>query len=80
MGIDMDSRIPIIGVMANRVQEVREAKGLRREDVASRAGITVQTVYTMETGRNQPRLDIAQRVARALGTTLDDLFPMDGAA
>jgi putative transcriptional regulator len=63
--------------MQNRVQEVREARGLRREDVASMAGITVQTVYTMETGRNQPRLDIAQKVARALDSTLDELFPME---
>lgn len=61
--------------MKNRVREVREAKGLRREDVASAAGVSAQTIYSMETGRTIPSVEIARRVAEALQSSLDELFP-----
>lgn len=44
--------------------------------VAADAGISVQALWAIETGRTQsPSLDVARRLAGALDTDVDSLFP-----
>jgi transcriptional regulator with XRE-family HTH domain len=60
----------------SRVKEVREARGLRQEELAARAGISFSYVRQLEAAdRPTPGLDIARRIADALETTIDALFP-----
>jgi len=59
----------------NRLKALRDEKKLRREDVAARAGISYDYVRKLEIEGGQPGLDIARRMAAALGVTVDDLFP-----
>ena len=60
----------------SRLRQVREGKGLRREDLASLAGISYQYVRVLESDAPPtPGLEIARRVADALGVTVDDIFP-----
>ena len=59
----------------NRIQELREKRGLRREDVAARAGISYDYVRKLEAEGGLPGLAIARRVADALGVTVDEAFP-----
>lgn len=61
--------------MQNRLRERREALGLRRERVAADADMTVQHLRLLERGMHRPSLDLSRRLAHALGTTVDDLFP-----
>ncbi len=63
-----------------RMKELREAKGLRREDVASLAGISYDYVYRLETKGGTPGLDIARRIADALDATVDAVFPPEPVA
>jgi hypothetical protein len=37
------------------LRRVREARGLRLEDVASAAGVSIRTVFDAERGRHEPR-------------------------
>lgn len=67
----------------NRVRPIREAKGLRREDLASRALISYEYVRRLEREGDdtpEPTLPVARRIADALGSTLDDVFPQQEAA
>jgi transcriptional regulator with XRE-family HTH domain len=60
----------------SRLRQVREERGLRREDLASRAGISYQYVRILESSDPPtPGLEIARRIAEALGATVDDIFP-----
>jgi transcriptional regulator with XRE-family HTH domain len=62
----------------NTVKKTREAKGLRREELAVSAGISVAYVFKLESdtdGSIDPGLDIARRLSDALGVPLDKLFP-----
>lgn len=59
----------------SRVKELREAKGLRREDVAAKAGISYDYVRRLEVDNVNPGLDIARAVAKVLGSTVDKVFP-----
>ena len=65
-----------IGVM-NRIRDIREERKLTQEELAERAGLPRQHVSDLERGVMRPRIDTAQKLAAALGVTVDDLFPAD---
>ncbi|MBB4287837.1 helix-turn-helix transcriptional regulator [Roseospira goensis] len=52
----------------------REEKGLKQNELAATAGISAPMLNDIEKGRRTPSLDVARRLASALGLTLDDLF------
>lgn len=53
----------------------REALGWRPVDLAAAAQCSVPSVYNLERGVYQPSLGMARRLASALGTTVDAIFP-----
>jgi DNA-binding XRE family transcriptional regulator len=48
--------------------------GLTQAELAARAGVSRQLVAAVETGLNTPAVDAALGLARALATTVEDLF------
>jgi putative transcriptional regulator len=60
--------------MDNRVKELRGAAGLRQEDLAQRVGVSRQTIISIESGRYNPSLELAWKLSRTLGTTIEELF------
>jgi len=64
--------------MDNRVKELRTAARLRQEDLADRLGVSRQTVISIEGGRYNPSLELAWRLSKALGVTIEDLFDFKG--
>lgn len=60
--------------MNARLRELRKQRGLSQSALAQLAGVTQQAVAQYEAGR-VPLLPIAQRLARALGVTVYDLWP-----
>jgi len=60
--------------MDNRVKELRGAAGLRQEDLADRVGVSRQTIISIEGGRYNPSLELAWRLSKALGVTIEELF------
>ena len=59
---------------ATRLEDVRRERGLSQRELALAAGITRQAVGAIETGRSQPSVGIALALARALGTSVEQLF------
>jgi putative transcriptional regulator len=60
--------------MDNRLKELRAAAGLRQEDLARRVTVSRQTIISIENGRYNPSLELAWRLSRALGVTIEELF------
>ena len=60
--------------MTNRVRELRVAAGLRQEDLAHHVGVSRQTVISIESGRYNPSLELAWKLSRTLGVTIEELF------
>jgi len=60
--------------------ERRVAAGLTQAQLAERAGLSRALVSAVELGRHQPRIDAALALARALGTTAEELFGGRGTA
>ncbi len=62
------------------VRAARLAAGLSQEALAVRAGISRQAYLAVESGRATPSTEIALRLARALGRSVEDLFRLHDAA
>lgn len=60
--------------MENRVRELRAAARLRQEDLGERVGVTRQTIISIESGRYNPSLELAWKLSRELGVTIEGLF------
>ena len=58
----------------NRLKQSRGKAGLSQQQLASRAGISRQAYFALESGKATPSTEVALRLARALGTRVDDLF------
>jgi putative transcriptional regulator len=61
-------------VMVNRVKDLRVAAGLRQEDLAESTGVSRQTIISIERGRYNPSLELAWKLSRMLGVTIEELF------
>jgi transcriptional regulator with XRE-family HTH domain len=49
------------------LRRLREARALRQEDLAKRAGIGKNTVYRIEKNRTEPHMTTIRKLADALG-------------
>lgn len=58
------------------MKQARERLGRRREEVAAKAEISFEYVRRLESeDPPTPGLDVARRIAEALDSSVDDLFP-----
>jgi putative transcriptional regulator len=61
--------------IVNRIRELRlSVDGLTQEQLAQRCGVTRQTIIALEAQKYSPSLELAFRLAHALGRTLDEVF------
>jgi len=60
--------------MVNRVKDLRVTAGLRQEDLAASTGVSRQTIISIERGRYNPSLELAWKLSRMLGVTIEELF------
>ena len=60
--------------MNNRVRELREAKGWSQGELAERLAVSRQTVNAIETGKSDPSLPLAFKLAKLFKKAIEDLF------
>ena len=60
--------------MQNRIKEYRSRMNLTQEELAKTVGVRRETIVFLEQGKYNPSLKLAHDVARALHTTIDDLY------
>jgi putative transcriptional regulator len=63
--------------MQNRIRELRTQVNLRQEDLAERVGVSRQTIISIERGRYNPSVELAWRLSKALGTSIEELFQFE---
>ena len=61
------------GLVRKRIRGLRVAKGWSLDDLAARCYLSPSTLSRIETGHRRIALDQLAPIARALGTTLDQL-------
>ncbi|MDV2480788.1 helix-turn-helix transcriptional regulator [Methanoculleus sp. Wushi-C6] len=60
--------------MKTRIRELRAKTGLTQEELAQQVGVRRETIVFLEKGKYNPSLKLAYRVARALGSTIEEVF------
>jgi putative transcriptional regulator len=60
--------------MRNRLRELRAVRRWSQADLADRLDVSRQTVYAIETGRYDPSLPLAFKIASVFGERIEDLF------
>lgn len=63
--------------MRNRLKELRAARGWSQADLAQRLDVSRQTVIAIETGRYDPSLPLAFRIAGAFDLAIEEIFEAD---
>ncbi|WP_051158975.1 helix-turn-helix transcriptional regulator [Tsukamurella sp. 1534] len=58
----------------------RRARRITQADLAGEVGVSRQTVVSVEKGDYAPSVYLALRIARALESTVEELFPLEEAS
>jgi putative transcriptional regulator len=62
-------------IIINRIREWRLTRApMTQAELADACGVTRQTIIALEAGKYSPSLELAFRLAHALGRTLDEVF------
>lgn len=67
----------IVSIMELLLKQWRDRRGLSLRQLGERAGVSYVTVFNIEAGNLDPRLSTLERLARALGIGVRDLFPTE---
>ncbi len=60
--------------MKNRLRVLRAERGWSQSDLAERLEVSRQSVNAIETGKYDPSLPLAFKVARLFATTIEAIF------
>jgi|TARA_Y100000310_G_scaffold144610_1_gene143849 putative transcriptional regulator len=63
--------------MKTRIKELRARHNLTQEDLARKVGVRRETIVFLEKGKYNPSLQLAHDVAKALKSTIEELFIFD---
>jgi len=64
--------------LRNHVRTFRVARPrLSQAELAERVGVSRQTIVAIERGNYNPSVELALRLARVLGTTVEELFVLE---
>ena len=63
--------------MNNRLRELRSQREWSQAELAGRVGVSRQAIIAIETGRFDPSLPLAFKLARVFGLAIEDVFLSD---
>jgi putative transcriptional regulator len=63
--------------MKNRLRVLRAERNWSQFELAQRVGVSRQAINAVETGRFDPSLPLAMKLARAFDTTVEAIFELE---
>ncbi|MGI6575741.1 MAG: helix-turn-helix transcriptional regulator [bacterium] len=60
--------------MQNRLRDLREKHSLTQEQLANNVGVSRQTIISIETGKYNPSLILAYKLAKNFNCLIEDVF------
>ncbi|MBO9712924.1 helix-turn-helix transcriptional regulator [Sphingomonas sp.] len=60
--------------MKNRLKVLRAERDWSQAELGGRIGVSRQAVNAIETGKHDPSLTLAFRIARLFGLTIEEIF------
>ena len=63
--------------MKNRLKVLRAERNWSQQELANRVGVSRQAINAVETGRFDPSLPLAMKLARTFETSVEAIFELD---
>jgi putative transcriptional regulator len=63
--------------MKNRLRELRSARSWSQQELGARVGVSRQAIIAIETGRYDPSLPLAFKLANLFKVSIEDIFEPD---
>ena len=63
--------------MKNRIEALRKEKGIRQDEFAKQMGVSRQTISSLETGRYNPSIFLAYKIAKYFNLSIEEIFIFD---
>ena len=63
--------------METKIQELRKANKISQAELADEMGVTRQTIISLEKGRYNASLELAFKIARYFGKTIEEVFILE---
>ena len=60
--------------MDNKIKELRKEKSITQDELAYAVGVTRQTVISLENGRYNASLQLAYKISKYFGRTIEEVF------
>lgn len=73
----MESNLDMAPTVQNRVKELRTERGWTQQQLAEAAGVSRQSINSIERQRYEPSLALALTFARVFGYATDDIFTLE---
>lgn len=62
--------------MKNRIKELRKTKQMTQEQLSKLVGVSRQSVVAIETGKYNPSLKLAFKIARQFECSIEEVFDL----
>ncbi len=70
--------MPETSKLKNQIRRLRfDHDEMTQQELADQSGVTRQTILALEAGKYNPSLELAFRIARVFGATVEDVFKFE---
>ena len=60
--------------MKNRIEALRNQRGMRQEELGKLLGVSRQTISSLENGRYNPSILLAYKIAKLFSLSIEEVF------
>jgi len=60
--------------LENRIRDLRKEKHITQDELAYAVGVTRQTIISLENGKYNASLQLAYKIARHFGKSIEEIF------
>ena len=60
--------------MKNKLEEIRNARGIKQDELAKVLEVSRQTISSLENGKYNPSIILAIKIARYFNMTIEEIF------
>ena len=64
-------------IINTRIKELRARYNMTQDELADKVGVTRQTMLYLEKGKYNPSLVLAYKVAKALNSSIEEVFVIE---
>lgn len=63
--------------MKNKIEKLRKEKGILQDDFAKLMGVSRQTISSLETGKYNPSIFLAYKIAKYFDMKIEEVFEFE---